>query len=58
MRIIVRSRCKEHLFLLQEEIQCQTFARQYMWMRMSRVVGMDCVKTTFSIVVRRVNVVR
>ena len=55
MRIIVRSICKEHLFLLQEEIQCRTFARSYVWM--SRIVGMDCVKATFSIVVRRVNVV-
>ena len=53
MRITVRLRCKEHLFLLQEEIHCQMFARSYVWM--SLVVGMDCVKATFSIVVRRVN---
>ena len=55
MRIIVRSICKEHLFLSQEEIQCQTFTRSYVWM--SGFVGMDCVISTFSIVVRRVNVV-
>ena len=55
MQIIVRSRCKEQVFLLQEEIQCQTFGRYDMWM--SRIVGNDCVKMTFSIVVRRVNVV-
>ena len=55
MRILVRSKCKEHLFLLQKEIQCQRLVRLYMWM--SRIVGKDCVESTFSVVVRRVNVV-